>query len=135
MGTYDSESRRIFFTFFEIYKIFLPLHRSTLKYLSIFRFYFAICPSNFIFSSFDQGVKPIGLPKRAFSRTWRLFGGRAKSDIQFLSLSLSNVPSSHVAVSGFLKDIAALSLSLAIVGTHTAENEPSKVLAEMGGPL
>ena len=25
--------------------------------------------------------------------------------------------------------------TLAIVGTHTAENEPSKVLAEMGGPL
>ena len=29
----------------------------------------------------------------------------------------------------------SLSLSLAIVGTHTAENEPSKVFAEMGGPL
>ena len=29
-----------FFTFFEIYKILIPLHRSTLKYLSIFRFYF-----------------------------------------------------------------------------------------------
>ena len=25
--------------------------------------------------------------------------------------------------------------TLAIVGTHTAENEPSKVFAEMGGPL
>ena len=35
----------------------------------------------------------------------------------------------------FSKGIAAFSLSLAIVGTHTAENEPSKVLAEMGGPL
>ena len=35
------------------------------------------------------------------------------------------------------KDIVAisLSLSLAIVGTPTAENEPLKVLAEMGGPL
>ena len=29
-----------FFTFFEIYKILIPLHRSTPKYLAIFRSYF-----------------------------------------------------------------------------------------------
>ena len=39
-------------------------------------------------------MKPIGRPTRAFSRTWRLFRGRAKSDSSVslsLSLSLSHV--------------------------------------------
>ena len=42
-----------------------------------------------VHSSFDQGVKPIGLPKRAFSRTWRLFGGSGGVRQLNLSLSLS----------------------------------------------
>ena len=57
MGTYDSESRRIFFTFFEIYKILIPLHRSTLKYLSIFRLYF--CNFFHQISSFFENFESI----------------------------------------------------------------------------
>ena len=58
-----------------------------------FLFFFSFLIYNtIIHSSFGQGVKPIGLPKRAFSRTWRLFGGSGEvRHIKSLSLS----PSQH----------------------------------------
>ena len=37
--------------------------------------------------SFDQGMKPSGLPKRAFSRMWRLF--RGSGEVRQISHSLS----------------------------------------------
>ena len=49
-------------------------------FIFVFFFFRFLAYHTIIHSSFDQGVKPIGLPKRAFSRTWRLLGGRAKSD-------------------------------------------------------
>ena len=52
-----------FFTFFEIYKILIPLHRSTLKYLSIFRLYF--CKFFHQISSFFANFESIS---RAFEQ-------------------------------------------------------------------
>ena len=97
MDSYDSESRRIFFRFFEIYKFYVPLHRSDSKIsakicqhfceISDFRhelrmfssiFFFAIFLLKFdeILSDFReklQNIAKIGEIARKFAKSCKKF--------------------------------------------------------------